>query len=104
MAYCSGPLLWMTLPHMGWDVTIRERTRQHSAQLQARASHESTPPWCPLRGAIPTGSPRAATAHRCQALPGLGGVEPERLLHDAFVGLAGAGKLGTTSASPSTTF
>src|SRR6516225_9852510 len=27
-----------------------------------------------------------------------GGTEPERPLHDAFVGLAGAGKLGTTSA------
>src|SRR6516162_1845596 len=32
-----------------------------------------------------------------------GGVESERPLHDAFVGLAGAGKLGTTSASPSIT-
>src|SRR5262249_47057992 len=33
-----------------------------------------------------------------------GGTEPERPLHNAFVGLAGAGKLGTTSASPSITF
>src|SRR5262245_45405473 len=32
-----------------------------------------------------------------------GGTEPERPLHDAFVGVAGAGKLGTTSASPSIT-
>src|SRR6516164_1012389 len=30
-----------------------------------------------------------------------GGVEPERPLHDALVGTAGAGKLGTISASPS---
>src|SRR5262249_29050471 len=30
-----------------------------------------------------------------------GGVEPERPLHDAFVGFAGAGKLGTSSGSPS---
>src|SRR6516164_8486347 len=32
-----------------------------------------------------------------------GGTESERPLHHAFVGLAGAGKLGTTSASPSIT-
>src|SRR6516162_1018153 len=32
-----------------------------------------------------------------------GGTKPERPIHDPFVGLAGAGKLGTTSASPSIT-
>jgi len=39
MAYRSGPLLWMTLPHMGVDVIVSEPTRQCASVGVGRSPH-----------------------------------------------------------------